>query len=123
MPLTNAEIQVMKHLWKLEKAYMKNILDEFEEPKPATTTISTLLKRMIDKGYVAYNQRGNNREYHPLINKTEYFATALNLLIRDYFDNSPLQFAALFTTEINLNLSDLEELRKMIKKKIKIRQK
>ena len=54
MQLTKAEEQVMRYLWNLEKAYLKNILDEFPEPKPATTTIATLLKRVIDKGFVGY---------------------------------------------------------------------
>ncbi|MDO9581464.1 MAG: BlaI/MecI/CopY family transcriptional regulator, partial [Bacteroidales bacterium] len=58
MQLTKAEEQVMRYLWNLEKGYLKNILDEFPDPKPATTTIATLLKRVIDKGFVGYIQHG-----------------------------------------------------------------
>lgn len=118
MQLTNAEEQVMKLLWKLEKAYMKNILDAFQEPKPATTTVSTLLKRMIDKGFVGYNQHGSNREYYPLIKKTDYFSKNLNLLIKDFFNNSASQFASFFTNETNLSLTELEELKRLVEKKI-----
>jgi BlaI family transcriptional regulator, penicillinase repressor len=123
MQLTNAEVQVMKFLWKLEKAYLKNILDEFSEPKPATTTIVTLLKRMIDKGFVGYNQHGNNREYFPLVKKTDYFAKNINILIKDFFNNSASQFASFFTDETNLSLSELEELKRLVEKKIKNQQK
>jgi BlaI family transcriptional regulator, penicillinase repressor len=123
MQLTNAEEQVMKFLWKLEKAYMKNILDEFPEPKPATTTVSTLLKRMIDKGFVGYNQHGSNREYYPLIKKNDYFSKNINLLIKDFFNNSAAQFASFFTNETNLSLSELEELKKLVEKKIEKQQK
>ena len=123
MQLTNAEEQVMKFLWKLERAYMKNILDEFPEPKPATTTIATLLKRIIDKGFVAYNQHGSNREYYPLIKKTEYFSKNINLLIKDFFNNSASQFASFFTNETNLSLSELEELKRIVEKKIQNKQK
>ena len=123
MQLTNAEEQVMKFLWKLEKAYMKNILDEFTEPKPATTTIATLLKRMTDKGFVGYNQHGSNREYFPLVKKTEYFAKNFNLLIKDFFNNSASQFASFFTNETNLSLSELEELKRLVEKKIENQQK
>ena len=56
--LTNAEEQVMQHLWQLEKAFMKDLLEAYPEPKPATTTIATLLKRMIDKQFVAYKEYG-----------------------------------------------------------------
>lgn len=114
MQLTNAEEQVMKILWKLEKAYMKNILDEFPEPKPATTTVSTLLKRMSDKGFVGYNQHGSNREYFALVKKNDYFSNHLNGLIKDFFNNSTSQFASFFTTETNLNEKELMELRKLV---------
>lgn len=123
MQLTNAEEQVMKFLWKLEKAYMKNILDEFPEPRPATTTIATLLKRMTDKGFVGYNQHGSNREYFPLVKKTDYFAKNINLLIKDFFNNSASQFASFFTNETNLSLSELEELKRLVEKKIENQQK
>jgi predicted transcriptional regulator len=123
MQLTNAEEQVMKFLWKIEKAYLKNILDEYPEPRPATTTIVTLLKRMIDKGFVGYNQHGSNRQYFPLIKKTDYFAKNINLLIKDFFNNSAAQFASFFTNETNLSLSELEELKRIVEKKIENQQK
>jgi BlaI family transcriptional regulator, penicillinase repressor len=123
MQLTNAEEQVMKFLWKLGKAYLKNILDEYPDPRPATTTIVTLLKRMIDKGFVGYNQHGSNREYFPLVKKTDYFAKNLNVLIKDFFNNSASQFASFFTNETNLSLSELEELKRLVEKKIKNQQK
>ena len=123
MQLTNAEEQVMKYLWNLEKAYMKDIGKEFPEPKPATTTIATLLKRMTDKGFVGYNQHGSNREYYPLIKKTDYFSKNFNLLIKDFFNNSASQFASFFTNETHLSLSELEELKRLVEKKIENQQK
>jgi predicted transcriptional regulator len=119
MQLTKAEEQVMRYLWNLEKAYLKNILDEFPDPKPAATTIATLLKRVTDKGFIGYNQHGSNREYFPLIKKTEYFSKQVNLMIKDYFNNSASQFASFFTNETNLNLTDLEEIKRLIEHKIR----
>lgn len=118
MQLTKAEEQVMRFLWDLEKAYLKNIIDEFPVPKPATTTVATLMKRVIDKGFVGYNQHGSNREYFPIIKKTEYFSKQLNSMIKDYFNNSASQFASFFTNETNLNLTDLEEIKKLVEQKI-----
>ena len=57
----------MQHLWKLDKAFMKDLLEAYPEPKPATTTVATLLKRMIDKGFVAYKIYGISREYYTLV--------------------------------------------------------
>lgn len=123
MQLTNAEEQVMKYLWKLEKAYMKNILDEFPEPKPATTTVATLLKRMIDKKYVGYNQHGSNREYYPLITKANYFSNHLNGLIKNFFNDSSSQFASFFATETDLNEKELCELKGIIEKQLEKKKK
>ena len=118
MQLTKAEEQVMKYVWQLEKAYLKNIIDEFPDPKPATTTVATLLKRVIDKGFVGYHQHGSNREYFPKVKKTEYFSKQVNSIIKDYFNNSASQFASFFTNETDLNLSDLEEIKQLVEQKI-----
>jgi BlaI family transcriptional regulator, penicillinase repressor len=119
MQLTKSEEQIMGYLWKLEKAYLKNILDEFPEPKPAATTVVTVLKRMTDKGFVSFLQHGSNREYFPLVNKTEYFSKQVNAVIKNYFNDSASQFASFVTNETNLNLSDLEELKQLVEQKIK----
>jgi len=123
MKLTNAEEQVMKYLWRLEKSYMKNIIDSFPKPKPAATTIATLLKRMIDKGFVGYNQHGSNREYFALVKKSDYFSKSIKTMITDFFNNSNAQFASFFTNETNLSISELEELQQIIENKIKNQQK
>lgn len=123
MQLSNSEEQLMQHLWKLEKAFMKDLLEAFPEPKPATTTVATLLKRMIDKKFVAYNEFGNSREYYPLVKKTDYFSKHVNGLIKNFFNNSASQFASFFTTETNLSTSELKELQKIINKKLKKKKK
>ncbi|MDG2431711.1 BlaI/MecI/CopY family transcriptional regulator [Flavobacterium sp.] len=112
--LTNSEEQLMEHLWKLEKAFMKDLLEAFPEPKPKTTTVATLLKRMIDKDFVAYTEFGNSREYYPLVKKTDYFSKHVNGLIKNFFNDSASQFASFFTNETNLSAKELEELRKIV---------
>lgn len=114
MQLTNTEEQLMEHLWKLEKAFMKDLLELYPEPKPATTTLATLLKRMADKNFVAYNLSGNSREYYPLVKKTDYFSKHVNGLIKNFFNDSACQFASFFTTATNLSEKELENLKKII---------
>ncbi|WP_426064538.1 BlaI/MecI/CopY family transcriptional regulator [Flavobacterium sp. DSP2-3-1] len=121
--LTNAEEQLMEHLWKLEKAFMKDLLEAYPKPKPATTTVATLLKRMIDKQFVAYREFGNSREYYPLVKKTDYFSKHVNGLISNFFNNSASQFASFFTTETNLSQSELEDLKKIIDSEIQKKKK
>lgn len=118
MQLPKAEEQLMQYLWTLEKAFMKDLLDSYPEPKPATTTLSTLLKRMGDKGFVDYVVFGNSRQYFPLISKADYFSKHVKGLIRNFFDNSSAQFASFFTQETNLSSSELEELKKIVDEQI-----
>lgn len=121
MQLSKTEEQLMQHLWKLEKAFMKDILEAYPNPKPATTTIATLLKRMTDKGYVAYNLYGKSREYYPLVKKKDYFSKHVNNLIKTFFNDNASQFASFFTQETDLDKEQLEELRKLIDNEIKKR--
>ncbi|WP_046743819.1 BlaI/MecI/CopY family transcriptional regulator [Kordia zhangzhouensis] len=118
MKLSKTEEQLMQHLWKLEKAFMKDLLEQYEDPKPATTTIATLLKRMTDKGYVGYKTHGKSREYYPLIRKADYFSKHLNGLIKNFFNDSASQFASFFTKETNLSEAELKELRSIIDQQI-----
>jgi predicted transcriptional regulator len=123
MQLTKAEEQIMRYLWNLEKAYLKNVIDEFPDPKPAATTVATLMKRVIEKGFVGYHQYGSNREYFPKVKKSDYFSMHVNSMIKDYFNNSASQFASFFTKETNLNLTDLEEIKQLVEQQIKTKKK
>ena len=113
----------MEHIWKLEKAFLKDLLEALPEPKPATTTIATLLKRMTDKGFVGYTLYGNSREYYPLVKKVDYFSKYVNGMIKNSFDDSAMQFASFFTQATHLTTEELKELRKIIDKEIQKKKK
>ncbi|MFT4698645.1 MAG: BlaI family penicillinase repressor [Flavobacteriaceae bacterium] len=119
MKLSNTEEQLMQILWKQEKAFMKDLLESYDDPKPATTTVATLLKRMINKGFVNYTQMGNSRQYFPLVKKSDYFSKHVNGLIKNFFNNSASQFASFFTSETDLTKVELEELKTLIDLEIK----
>jgi len=119
MQLSKTEEDLMNYLWKLEKAFMKDLLEAYPEPKPATTTVATLLKRMTDKGFIAYNLFGKSREYYPLVKKKDYFSKHVNGLIKNFFNDSASQFASFFTKETNLSKEELEHLKVLIDSEIK----
>ncbi|MGX7667500.1 BlaI/MecI/CopY family transcriptional regulator [Flavobacterium pedocola] len=123
MQLTKAEEQIMHYLWELEKAYMKDLLEVFPEPKPATTTVATLLKRMTDKGFISYTEFGKSREYFPLIRKEDYSKKEVTNFIKDFFNNSSAQFASFFTKETDMTATELEELQKIIEKELQKKRK
>ena len=114
MTLSAAEEQLMQLLWKQERAFMKDLIEAYPDPKPATTTVATLLKRMQDKNFVDYIQYGRSREYFPLVKKTDYFSKHVNGLIKNFFNDSASQFASFFTQETDLSEKELQELRSII---------
>lgn len=119
MKLSKTEEELMSHLWKLERAFMKDLLDAYPEPKPANTTVATLLKRMADKGFIDHKKYGNSREYFPLVKKKDYFSKHVNGLIKNFFNDSSSQFASFFTKETNLTKAELEDLQAIIAHEIK----
>lgn len=119
MQLSKSEEELMNIIWKQEKAFMKDLLGAYPEPKPATTTVATLLKRMTDKGFVNYKNYGRSREYYPLVKKKAYFSKHVNGLIKNFFNDSASQFASFFTQETNLTKEELEDLKALIDNEIK----
>lgn len=119
MKLSSSEEKLMELIWKFEKVFMKELIDAYADPKPAKTTIATLLKRMQEKGFVAYNQLGNSRQYYALVDKSDYFSNHLNRLIKNYFDNSALTFASFFTKSSKMSYEELEELKRLVDKQMK----
>jgi BlaI family penicillinase repressor len=119
MQLSKTEEQIMEIIWKFGKVFLKDIIESSPDPKPASTTIATLLKRMQDKGFVGYTLFGNSRQYYPLVEKADYFSKHVNGIIKNYFGDSALQFASFFTTTSNLTASELEDLKRIIDKEIK----
>ena len=113
--LTRKEEEVMKILWKLEKAFVKDIIEQYNDPKPHYNTISSLVRLLQDKGIVGYKQYGNTYQYFPLISKEEYRSSFMKQVVSDYFDNSYKSAVAFFVKEKGLSAKELEELVKMIK--------
>lgn len=119
MQLSKAEEQLMQILWKQERAFMKNLIQAYPDPKPAPTTVATMLKRMQDKNFVDYKQYGRSREYFALVKKKDYFSRQVNGLIKNFFNDSASQFASFFTREANLSKEELEDLKSLIDREIK----
>ena len=115
--LTNKEEEVMKILWKLEKAFVRDIVAEYPEPKPHYNTISSLIRILQDKGVVGYTRYGNTYEYYPLLSKEEYRKSFIKEIISDYFDNSFSRAVASLVEDEDLDQKEIEEILKLIKSK------
>jgi len=116
--LTKAEEQVMQYLWKLDKAFLKDIVEQFPEPRPAYTTISTVIRVLVRKAYIGFNTYSKVHEYYPLISKEKYFKTHFNRIVTNFFNGSVSKFASFFTGDKDLSLTELEELKTLVETKI-----
>jgi len=110
--LTKAEEQIMQILWNLKEGVVKDVVDEFDEPKPAYTTVATVLTVLEKKGFVARKKVGNVNLFFPEISKKEYTGFQFKSLLSDYFNGSFPKMATFFAKENNLGIKDLEEILK-----------
>jgi predicted transcriptional regulator len=115
--LTRAEDQVMQLLWKLEKAFVKDIIQKMPEPKPAYNTVSTIIRILETKGFVDHIAYGKTHEYFPIISKPDYTKFYLNNMIKGYFNGSFQNLVSFFAKENKLNANEIEKLLKELKNK------
>ncbi|WP_162340287.1 BlaI/MecI/CopY family transcriptional regulator [Cyclobacterium salsum] len=123
MKLSKSEEKLMDLIWSHQPLFMKELLEVHPEPKPAPSTVATLLKRMQQKGYVGFKLFGNSRQYHALVEKPDYFSGQVKTIIKDFFSDNPLQFASFFTKKTDLTTKELEEIKKLVETEIERRKK
>jgi BlaI family transcriptional regulator, penicillinase repressor len=114
--LTNAEEEVMQVLWSLERCFVKDIVEQFQDPKPAYNTVSTIVRILEVKGFVDHTAYGRTHEYFALISKEEYRSFATKKLMESYFENSVEEVLSFFVKEKKINTRDLDEMLKIIGK-------
>jgi len=114
--LTKAEEQIMQVLWKLGKAFLRDIVDEMSNPKPHQNTVATLLKILVDKEFVGLTVLGRHHEYYPLISKEEYSKKTMKQIVKGYFEGSFSNVVSFMVKEKNISIEELEKLLLQIKK-------
>jgi BlaI family penicillinase repressor len=112
--LTRAEEEIMQVLWKLETCFVKDILEELPEPKPAYNTVSTIIRILAQKGFVGHKAYGKTHEYIPIVSKEIYKSFATEKLIKSYFANSVEEMFSFFMKEKKINLKEADEILKLI---------
>ena len=113
--LTPRELELMKVLWRMEKAFIKEIVERLPEPKLHYNTVSTTIRILEDKGFVAHESFGQAHRYFPLVSKEDYLKTAVGDVILTYFDNSYPKMVSYFAKEEKISAAEIEEILKMIK--------
>jgi len=116
--LTKAEEQIMQVLWGLEKGFVKDVIDRLPDPKPAYNTVSTIVRILEKKGFVAHNAYGKTHEYYPLVLKDDYKKKFLKFFIKRYFGNSFQEMVSFFASDRDITLGEMEEIRELLNEEI-----
>lgn len=123
LSLTKAEEKVMKILWTIKNGLIRDIVNEYEDPKPAYTTVATILKILETKGFVGRRAIANSHEYFPLVAKNEYTTQSVKSLVENYFSNSFKNMVSEFSNRENLTTKDMQELIEHLEGQIKRKKK
>jgi BlaI family penicillinase repressor len=115
--LTKAEEQVMQALWKIEKGFLKDIVEAMPNPKPHSNTVATLLKILIDKKFVDTEIFGRMNQYYPVVSKSAYSKNTMSSLVKGYFGGSFSKAVSFLVEENKLSVDELELLLQQLKKK------
>jgi len=112
--LTNKEEQIMQVLWQLKKAFVKEVVAELPKPKPHYNTISTVIRKMEEKGFVKHNAFGNTHQYYPIVSKEAYRKMYMQKTINNYFENSYKNVVSFFAKEEKISVEELKEIIRLI---------
>jgi len=114
--LTNKEEEIMRVLWKLKQAFVKEVVAELPEPKPHYNTISTVIRNMEEKGFIGHNAFGKTHQYYPIVSKEAYKKTFMHKTIQHYFEDSYKNVVSFFAKEDKISVSELKEIISIIEK-------
>lgn len=114
--LTKAEEQIMQVLWDLQHAFVKEIIEKLPKPKPHYNTVSTIIKILEDKGFIAHESFGKSNRYYPVVAKKDYSKGSMKQFVGKYFDGSFANMLSFFVKEKDINIEQLESILKEIKK-------
>src|SRR5438874_7577658 len=114
--LTKAEEQVMKVLWQLNNGLLMEIVEKMQKPQPHKNTVATILKTLVDKGFVEIENVGRIHRYHPSLSKDEYSKNTLTTVAKGYFNGSFSNVISFLVDENKISVKELELLLQQLKK-------
>ena len=113
--LTRAELEIMQILWRVERGFVNDILESMPEPKPAYNTVSTIVRILEKKGFVAHKAFGKSHEYYPLISRTEYTSSFMTSVVNNFFGGSIGNMVSFLSHDKGISVGEADEIIKMLK--------
>ena len=105
----------MQVIWKLEKAFLREIIDALPNPKPHNNTVATIIKILVEKEFIGLQVFGRTHQYYPLVSKDAYSKTTMKSLVKGYFEGSFSNAVSFMVKENSLSGEELEVLSKQLK--------
>ena len=112
--LTKVEEQIMQVIWKLGKAFMREIIEELPEPKPHKNTTFTIINILVNKKFIAINKMGNHHQYMPIVSKEDYSRSSLENIANGYFGGSTANLVKFFVNHNKLSKKDIGEIEELL---------
>ena len=113
--LTRAELEIMQILWQIEKGFVNDILETIPTPKPAYNTVSTIIRILEKKGFVAHRAYGKSHKYYPIISRTEYTSSFMTSVVNNFFGGSIGNMVSFLSHDKGISVSEANEIIKMLK--------
>jgi len=114
--LNEKEEQIMQIIWRMRKAFVREIMDELDDPQLPVTTISSLVRKLEAEGWLDHDSFGKTHRYYPLISMEVYRKATMTQMKENYFAGSATELLSYFLREENTDLSEIERLLEEIKK-------
>lgn len=114
--LTLQEEQAMLYIWNLDACFVKEIVEQYPEPRPPYTTVASVVQNLKRKGYLEAQRFGNTYRYTPLVQQSEYKERSVGNFVRNYFADSYKEMVSFFAKENKISASDLKEIIDLIEK-------
>ncbi len=114
--LTKSEEQIMHVMWKLEKAFLREIIEALPAPKPHNNTVATIIKILVEKEFIGVKPFGRMHQYYPLVSKDVYSKSSIKTLVKGYFEGNYSSAVSFMVKENGLSIEELELLLKQLKK-------
>ena len=114
--LTPAELEIMQILWDRESAFVNDILAELPDPKPAYNTVSTIVRILEQKGYLAHNAYGRSHEYYPIIDRDSYTKDFMVNVLNNFFGGSASRMVSFLSSNESISLEETDEILKLLQK-------
>lgn len=114
--LTKAEEQIMQVLWEINQGFVKDVIAELPDPKPAYNTVSTIIRILEGKGFIDHEAFGTTHRYFPIVNIEDYKNFASEKLLNSYFGNSVEKMFSFFIKREKVDLKEADEILRLIEK-------